>query len=176
MIMKQANIALWKWIIKMKKICLILVVLLATVESARAENFVNTLGAECGRVLFNMENYDYPDMYPAIVKRNNQFDALEKCLSLYKQNGGDIRELNGRYYTASEIAGCAYLDCVDNENTSAESSPSSKDCLIRKGAIFNSVMKTDRCVVYAFYKQQYPNCFVISVLKTLCETSQAEQK
>ena len=173
MIMKQANIALWKWIIKMKKICLILVALLVMTESAWAENFVNTLGAECGRVLFIMENYDYPDMYPAIVKRNTQFDALEKCLSLYKQNGGDIRELNLRYHTATAIAGCALVTCLE-KNTSSESS--SKDCTNKQQAVFNNVMKMDKCIAYDAYKQDYPSCPAISVLKILCETSQTKEK
>lgn len=72
----------------MKKICLILVFLLATVESARAENFVNALGAECGKILFNMNNQTYPKLYSDIVKRNTQFDALERCLDLYKKTEG----------------------------------------------------------------------------------------
>ena len=155
------------------KICLILVALLVTTESAWAENFVNTLGAECGRVLFIMENYDYPDMYPAIVKRNTQFDALEKCLSLYKQNGGDIRELNLRYHTATAIAGCALVTCLE-KNTSSESS--SKDCTNKQQAVFNNVMKMDKCIAYDAYKQDYPSCPAISVLKILCETSQTKEK
>lgn len=173
MIMTRVNIVLWKWMIKMKKICLILVVLLATAENAWAENFVNTVGAECGRVLFIMENYDYPDMYPAIVKRNTQFDALEKCLSLYKQNGGDIQELNIRYHTATAIAGCALMTCLE-KNASSESS--SKDCTNKQQAVFNNVMRLNKCDAYDAYKQDYPNCFMISILKILCETSQTEQK
>lgn len=170
---KQVNIVLWKWMIEMKKICLILVVLLATVESARAENFVNALGAECGRILFHMSNYVYPDIYPNIIKRNTQFDALEKCNSLYKQNGGDIQELNIRYHTATAIAECALMTCFE-KNTSSESS--SKDCTNKQESVFNNVMKVDKCIAYDAYKQDYPSCPAIFVLKTLCETSQAEQK
>lgn len=173
MIMTRVNIVLWKWMIDMKKICLILVALLVTTESAWAENFVNTLGAECGKVLFIMENYDYPNIFPNIVKRNTQFDALEKCLSLYKQNGGDIQELNLRYHTASSIAGCALMSCLE-KNTSSESS--SKDCTNKQQAVFNNVMKTDKCIAYDYYKQDYSSCPVIFVLKTLCEASQTKQK
>lgn len=72
----------------MKKFCLILATCLVLAGNARAENFVEALGAECGRILFDMEEHTYPDMYPNLMKRNSQFDAVEKCLQLYKQNGG----------------------------------------------------------------------------------------
>lgn len=149
----------------MKKILFVLVFSLF-IGNVKAADFIDTLGAECGRILHNLSQHDYPNVYPNIVKRNTQFDALEKCLSLYKQSGGNILELNNRYHTASSISICAYGTCLE-KNTSSESS--SNECVAVKRVIFYDVLEMDKCSAYDAYKKMYPNCTVFSVLKNFCE-------
>lgn len=161
MIMKQANIALWKWIIKMKKICLILAVLLATAESSQAANFVDTVGAECGKMLFNMNNQTYPKLYSDIVKRNTQFDALERCLDLYKKNGGNIKELNARYFIAESFYGCVFVECTKRKKN--------PDAICERDASFNVIIEKGGCWAYGALKDIYPNCDIWTLLKAECE-------
>lgn len=157
----------------MRKFYLILASCLALAGNVKAENFVEALGAECGRILFNMKEYTYPDRYPNIVKRNTQFDAVEKCVELYKQNGGDVKELNTRYYQAVEIANCEYNKC---EKEISASSSVAKTCFDRIASVFNDAIRQDTCGAYWFYKDEFSNCAIINVLKSICETTLEENK
>ena len=147
----------------MKKFLLAVVVSVALIGQAKAENFIDALGAECGRLLFHMNEYEYPSVYTVIIKRNTQFDALEKCLSLYKQNGGDMQELNRRYYDARLLAGCAYIDCLVREKDD------DKKCNNMKAGAFDAAVKTSGCDLYWTWGNVYPNCGVIQKWKTVCE-------
>ena len=157
----------------MRKFYLILVVCLALAGNIKAENFVEALGAECGRILFDMEEHTYPDMYPNLMKRNSQFDAVEKCLQLYKQNGGNMLELNTRYFRAVGLADCAYGIC---EKEISASSSVAKDCFDRKASAFNYAIRQDTCDAYWAYKDVFSNCAIINVLKSICETPLEENK
>lgn len=150
----------------MKKFYLALAVCLAFAGNARAENFVEALGAECGRILFSMRAYTYPDVYRNIIKRNTQFDAVEKCLDLYKQNGGDVQELDRRYFNADSLAACAYSICEKEISTSGSAS---NDCFDRKASVFNDVVRREVCTAYWAYKDEFSGCGIISVLKGICE-------
>ena len=85
----------------MKKI-LILLSIFYTFQ-ANAANFTDTIGAECGRILFALNVYDYPTLFDAINNRNKQFDYLEKCIKLYKDNGGTTDDINQKYFRAYTI-------------------------------------------------------------------------
>lgn len=151
----------------MKKFLLAIVGIVAIIEQAKAENFIDALGAECGRLLFRMNESEYPLLYTVIIKRNTQFDALEKCLSLYKQNGGDMQELNRRYSNARVVASCAYIDCLVKETDD------DKKCNNMKAGAFDAAVKTSGCDLYWTLGNVYPNCGVIQKWKTVCE-KQAE--
>lgn len=145
----------------MKKFLLAIVGIVAIIEQAKAENFIDTLGAECGKVLFHMNQYVYPDMYPNVVKRNTQFDALEKCLSLYKQNGGDIQELNRKYLTAHNISLCALGKCIGKKSDS--------DCGEEARFVFERAIARSECGVYLMFKDVFQDCEIIEILKHKCE-------
>lgn len=99
----------------MKKI-LVLLLMFYTYQ-ATAADFTDTLGAECGRILFALNEYDYPKMFDAINKRNEQLNYLEKCIKLYKENNGTIENINKRYYRAYLLYGMDMANCYAEKNT-----------------------------------------------------------
>lgn len=150
----------------MKKFLLAIVGIVAIIGQAKAENFIDALGAECGRLLFNMNEYDYPSLYTVTIKRNTQFDALEKCLSLYKQNGGDMQELNRRYYNARALAECVLDACLAKETDE----DAKKKCYnVVKVGTFETAVKINECILYWKWSEAYPDCGVILRLKPVCE-------
>ena len=151
----------------MKKCCLILAVCLVLASNAKAASFVDTLGAECGRILYSLNMNDYPARYSVIAERNTQFDALEKCLGIYKQMGGDMQELNARYSRAIAVSNCWHIDCKARKKETSEKT--SDTCTGTTFINFGIVMEQDICTTYYNFKDILTNCPIISVLKPLCE-------
>ena len=145
----------------MKKFLLAIVGIVALMEQAKAKDFIEALGTECGNVLFHMSEYKYPGTYPDIIKRNTQFDALEKCLALYKQNGGDMQELNRRYFVADEISRCATINCVGKK--------SNNECGEEHMFVFERAIARNECGVYLMFKDVFQDCEFIEILKQKCE-------
>lgn len=98
----------------MKKL-LILFVLLYTFN-ANAANLTDTIGAECGRILFSLSEYDYPQYFDAINNRNKQYDYLIKCLKLYKENSGNMDILNKNYYRAHKLYKLSLIACEEEKD------------------------------------------------------------
>ena len=65
----------------MKKLILAIAICLIPIKVMSA-NFVDTLGAECARILFNLDVLTYPTLYTQFKNRNSQFYALEQCLKV----------------------------------------------------------------------------------------------
>lgn len=85
----------------MKKIIALLSILFAFTVSAA--DLTDTIGAECGRILFSLNEFKYPDNYEIIKKRNAQLNDLEECIKLYKDVNGTIENLNTKYFRAYTI-------------------------------------------------------------------------
>lgn len=83
--------------------------------SLKAENFVDALGAECSRVLHSLSGYDYPKRFDTMLRRNRQFDFLQTCIQLYKENGGQMDILNDRYYKAQMIYRTSMSKCLSQK-------------------------------------------------------------
>ena len=103
----------------MKKLFVLFAILYSF--QANAANLTDTIGAECGRILFYLSEYDYPENYDTIIKRNKQFEYLEKCLKLYKDNNGNIDTLNKNYFRAKQLYELNILPCdLENEKNKKE--------------------------------------------------------
>ena len=102
----------------MKKI-LILLSIFYTYQAAAAD-FTDTLGAECSRILFALNEYKYPDNFEIINKRNMQFDYLDKCISLYEKTGGDVDTLNEKYLRAYTLYQLSIIQCADIKDKKKE--------------------------------------------------------
>lgn len=83
-----------------KYLFLIAICLIST--NAYSENITDIIGAECGKIVYSLNNFEYPKNYKIINSRNKQFVSLEKCLNIYKENGGNIDVLNKRYFRAKK--------------------------------------------------------------------------
>ena len=99
----------------MKKFILAFLICLSVIE-AKAANLTDTLGAECSRILFSLENSIYPNNYDHIKKRNSQLAAFNLCILTYKDNLGDIELLNQRYYRAKAIYDIISVNCLKKDN------------------------------------------------------------
>lgn len=98
----------------MKKLLLVTTLCLFT-SNVYATDFITTLGAECNRILYNLNTTDYPNNWDSIEKRNNQLNSLEKCLNLYYRVGGQMDDLNKRYKL---VTNSYFIDCKDAEDFS----------------------------------------------------------
>lgn len=117
----------------MKKIIFLLIILSF---NAHAANFIDTLAGECGEILAHIEYYDYPTNYDNIKPRNSQFWALKKCLDVYKENGGDIEDLNKRFELAHTYLEKMETHCYmikKDENKSCTAKPHEYASLIAAG-------------------------------------------
>lgn len=85
----------------MKKYLFLIVICLIS-TNAYSENITDIIGAECGKIVYSLNNFEYPKNYEIINSRNKQFVSLEKCLNIYKENGGNIDVLNKRYFRAKK--------------------------------------------------------------------------
>lgn len=122
-------------------------------------DFVDALRAECGRVLYSLNEYEYTTAYENYKKRNSQYYALEQCLKVYKQNGGKMEDLNERYRIARKITYCDIELCISkslNNNTEP------KECDLNP-YLFNKFMKEHYCMIYAEIKDKYLNCKSVEI-------------
>ena len=133
----------------MKKLILALAICIIPVKVMSA-NFVDTLGSECARLLFNLDAYDYPKYYDQFENRNSQFYALEQCLKVYKQSGGNIEELNKKYSIAKEITEYDLMLCLDNKKDG------DKKCEINQ-FLFKNIIAQSPCETQDFVTNNYPN-------------------
>ncbi len=156
----------------MKKFCLILAACLVLAGNARAAGFMDTLGAECGRLLYSLNEYEFPATHSAITERNTRFDALEKCIELYKQNGGNMEELNARYMIAVSLGNCTLWDCLAGEATDDNKVDK---CYEMQRITLNVALKSSRCGAYSQYKDIYPKCDIIETLKDVCENKTVDK-
>lgn len=139
-------------------------------------NFINTLGAECGRMLYRMNEYLYHDDIKLNKIQLSKINELKTCLDLYTQYGGDFKELNIRYYTALGISGCFYRDYIksissSNSQTEDKKAKELEAANVLKKELFNNLIKNSNCLNYYLYKDKYPECSEIIYLKTICELS-----
>lgn len=132
-----------------KKLILILIISLIPAKVMSA-NFVDALGSECARILLNMDLYEYPKYYEQFENRNSQFYALEQCLKVYKQSGGNIEELNKKYSIAKEITEYDLMLCLDNKKDG------DKKCEINH-FLFKDIIEQSPCETQDFVTNNYPN-------------------
>lgn len=97
----------------MKKLVFLFMILSLNVHAA---NLTDTIGSQCAEILSYLDYWDYPSNFDMIKKRNSQLWALNKCLKVYKENGGDINELNKRYARASVKFYSKIGECYKQEN------------------------------------------------------------
>lgn len=130
--------------------------------SLRAETFVDALGAECSRVLYGLSGYDYPDRFDIMLKRNKQFDFLQTCLQLYKENGGKIDILNDRYDRARGLYHISIQGCFSNEETKEEN----KDkCAEKANMVMEQTFLGKECELKMFGDPYYINKALDSICK-----------
>lgn len=147
--------------------------LLCTQAQANA-NFINTLGAECGRMLYKMNEYQHHDNIKLNKIQISKINELKTCLDLYSQYGGDFNELNIRYYTALEISDCFYRDYIksissSNSQTEDKKTKELEVASVLKKELFNNLIKNSNCLNYYLYKDKYPECNAILYLNTECK-------
>lgn len=134
----------------MKKI-LILLSIFYTYQAAAAD-FTDTLGAECSRILFALNEYKYPDNFEIINKRNMQFDYLDKCISLYEKTGGDVDTLNEKYLRAYTLYQLSIIQCADIKDKKKE-----EDCRQSTVNSFNEDCSSSSIELYNKYDMRYEN-------------------
>lgn len=83
--------------------------------NANAANFTDTLGAQCAEILLILDINDYPINYDTMKKRNSQFWALQRCLNVYKENGGDLKNLEERFLKAKHLYDKDFSECLKNK-------------------------------------------------------------
>lgn len=161
---------------------LFLTLLLLSSQAQASGDFIDTLGGECGRMLYRMNEYSYHKDIKLSQIQLSRINELKTCLDLYRQYGGDFQELNKRYYTALEISKCAY-DYYIKINPPAQTLPTDdlKTILDKEkqnnkpedyqNFIFNEAIKNSNCLNYYLYKDKYPDCATITYLSTECNTT-----
>lgn len=155
----------------MKKLLFILSLVLPI--NTNAATFIDTLGGECGRMLYKMNEYQHHDNIKLNKIQISKINELKTCLDLYTQYGGDFKELNIRYNTALALAKCHY-EQYKKEIPPAEVL-SSDDIATKLNAehrtAFNTFIKQSPCLNYYLYKDALSMCSEITYLKTICELS-----
>ena len=144
----------------MKKLILAIAICLIPIKVMSA-NFVDTLGAECARILFNLDVLTYPTLYTQFKNRNSQFYALEQCLKVYKQNGGDFEKINFKYGIAKEITIYDFSLCELNKKAG------DKDCEINQ-VLFSKAITNTHCLNRDLVESNYPNFHYKGALEILC--------
>lgn len=150
----------------MKKLILALAICIIPAKVMSA-NFVDTLGSECARILFNIESKKYPSYYPQLKNRNSQFYALEQCLKVYKQVGGDFEKFNKKYDLARELAMYDWSLCELNKKDG------DKDCEV-KDYLFQNAISNLFCATFKLVESEYPNFNYKNVLEIIC-TQETEE-
>lgn len=120
----------------MKKVLFVLGLMMFNCNVALSANFTDTLGAECARILYNMEKYDYPSSFDTIKLRNSQIDALRKCVDMFIEFGGNIEEFNKRFQRAITKAEKVFDECYVTRDDNLY-----KDCSIQREIVFNNQVK-----------------------------------
>lgn len=154
----------------MKKLILALAICLIPAKVMSA-NFVDTLGLECGKIMLNINTFIYPEAYNDIIKRNSQFEALDKCIETYKKTGGSIEYLNERYNNSSIFSEIFYDKCMIK--TISKKDYKDKDlnsCTPLKIFVFSRAW-IDVCRLYNKHDAYHLNSF----LKEICETEKQQQ-
>lgn len=144
----------------MKKLILAFAICLIPAKVMSA-NFVDTLGSECARLLLKLDVYDYPKYYDQFKNRNSQFYALEQCLKIYKQVGGDFEDLNRKYSLAKEIATHDFYLCTLNKKAGDE------ECSTNH-YLFKDVITNSYCATLDLINNKYPNFNYKNILEILC--------
>lgn len=161
---------------------LFLTLLLLSSQAQASGNFIDTLGCECGRMLYQMNEYTYVKDIKLNQIQSSKINELKTCLDLYRQYGGDFQELNKRYYTALKISKCAYdyyikinpsaqILPTDDLKTKLDKEKQNKKPLDYQNFIFDEAIKNSNCLNYYFYKDKYPDCATITHLSTECNTT-----
>lgn len=151
----------------MKKFCLILAACLVLAGNVRAENFVEALGAECGRILVDIKSYGYARKKSEIL---SQYQSLEICMKLFKDNGGNFEELNQRYAHASLLRLMDWAECSKK-----------KDDICEMARInFNSILDKGLCGEYDLLKRlkalEMVNPQKVKFMKEFCESNKTVDK
>ena len=133
----------------MKKLILAIAICLIPAK-VMSSGFINTLGAECARILFNMDAFDYPKVYTQFKNRNSQFYALEQCLKVYKQVGGDIEKLNFKYGIATDLTIYDWKLCNLNKKDG------DKECEFNQ-TLFKDIIVDGYCGISNLIQNKYPN-------------------
>ena len=154
----------------MKKLVLALVICIIPAKVMSA-NFVDTLGLECGKIMISLNSIVYPETYNYIIKRNSQFEALDKCIETYKKTGGSIDSLNEKYKTSAILSEVFYDNCLIK--TYLKKDYTEKDlgkCLSMKFTVFEFAWK-DSCKLY---NEEFDVYYLNSFLKEICETEKQQ--
>lgn len=148
----------------MKKVIIAIAICLFPLKVMSA-SFVETLGAECARILFQLEVNEYPQKAEQLKNRNSQFYALEQCLKVYNKVGGDTKELNRKYYIAKTIIDYDFNLCVLNKKKMTKACEHKSDLL-------KNVINQSPCDVSGLIKKQYPEIggSFKSYIEMLCKT------
>ena len=140
----------------MKKYLFMFCILIST--PVHAEDFITVLGIQCAKIMYNHSNWKYPDMYKNENSFNRQFTYLEKCLFLYKDNGGNIETLNKKYAQAINFEDIFYNRCLKNHiNKSEDIAKERENCMEIKPLIWESVMSGKECQFYDITDIYYIN-------------------
>lgn len=150
----------------MKKLILAIAICLIPAKVMSA-NFVDTLGSECARLLLKLDVYDYPKYYDQFKNRNSQFYALEQCLKVYKQVGGDFENLNRKYSLAKEIAEYDWYLCELNKKAG------DKECTTNH-YLFKDVITDSYCTTLKLVESKYPNFNYKNILEIFCNEETEE--
>jgi hypothetical protein len=161
---------------------LFLTLLILSSQAQASGNFIDTLGGECGRMLYKMNEYTQVDNIKLSKIQSSRINELKTCLDLYRQYGGDFQELNKRYYTALEISKCAYDYYIkinppaqtlptDDLKTILDKEKQNKKPQDYQNFIFDEAIKNSNCLNYYLYKDKYPDCGTITYLSTECNTT-----
>jgi hypothetical protein len=151
-------------------------------QSQASGNFIDTLGCECGRMLYNMNEHIYHKNIKLSQIQSSRINELKTCLDLYRQYGGDFQELNTRYNTALAISKCAYdyyikinppaqILPTDDPKTRLDKEKQNNEPQSYKDLIFDEAIKNSNCLNYYLYKDKYPDCGTITYLSTECNTT-----
>ena len=131
----------------MKKYLFILCLLFST--PVYAEDFISALGLQCAKIIYNHSKWEYPTNYKMENSNNKQFTYLEKCLFLYKDNGGNIETFNKKYEKAKNLEEVFYTRCIEKRlNNTQDPAKERETCLSIKRYIWESVMIGNECEYY----------------------------
>lgn len=133
-----------------------------------AEDFITALGAECAKIIYNHSRWIYPTRFDNENSFNKQFAHLEKCLFLYKDNGGNIEILNKLYERATTFEKSYFFSCLRdkarNNNNNEEFDKLRDSCMQSQKSVWEDVMSGKECDLYTD-----DNIFYINHLLSHCK-------